>query len=238
MADEPVATQPAVTQGNEPEARTATGEIKDQQTTQPAGSANQEPVKTEAKTEPSTEGKAEGEAKPAEGVPEKYEFKAPEGRELDTKAIEAATPIFKELGLSNDQAQKLVDFQAAREAEAAAAGAKAYEDMRADWRGKVVKDPVIGDGREGLKPEVKANIARAIDSVGDAKTVDALKDALNLTGAGDHPAIVSAFNALGKLLSEGTAVKAGGPSAVKAPGSGPMTPARALFPNLPSSANP
>ena len=50
---------PAVTQGNEAAARTETGEIKDQQTTQPAGSANQETTKSTTETEPkSTDDKA------------------------------------------------------------------------------------------------------------------------------------------------------------------------------------
>ena len=234
MAEEAAAIPPEVVQGNEPAARTETGEIKDQQTTQTVTTPSE--TKLETKTEPSTETKTEGDKKAADTpvVPEKYEFKAPEGTQLDDKAIEAVTPIFKELGLTQDQANKLFAFQAAREAEAA----KIMTEMRADWRDKIIKDSTIGDGREGLKPEVKANIARAIDSVGDTKAVTALKEALDLTGAGDHPAIVAAFNTLGKLLSEGTAVKAGGAAPVKTPNSGPRNAAQALFPNLPSSANP
>ncbi|MDD1107598.1 peptidase, partial [Klebsiella pneumoniae] len=40
-------------------------------------------------------------------APEKYEFTAPEGAELDSKAVELFEPVARELGLSNDQAQKL-----------------------------------------------------------------------------------------------------------------------------------
>ena len=114
MADEAAVTQ-QVTQGNATEARTETGEIKDQQTSQATGSANQE-TKTEAKNEQaSTETKAETKAETktdAKGPPDKYEFKAPDGWtdkgwELDGAVIESATPLFKELGLTNDQAQKL-----------------------------------------------------------------------------------------------------------------------------------
>ena len=240
MADEAAVTQ-QVTQGNATEARTETGEIKDQQTSQATGSANQE-TKTEAKNEQaSTETKAETKAETktdAKGPPDKYEFKAPEGYEIDAKVVADAEPIFKELGLTNEQGQKLVDIYAKHSVETANQAQKAYEDFRTDLRNKVVADPAIGDGKEGLRPEVKANIARAIDSVGDAKAVTALKEALDLTGAGDHPAILGAFNALGKLLSEGTAVRAGGVAPVKAPGTGPRNAAQALFPNLPSSANP
>lgn len=239
MADEPQ-TQPAVTQGNEPAARTETGEIKDQQTTQPPGTANKDTTKS-AETKPATETKpAEGDKKSdAKGAPDKYEFKAPAGRELDAKAIEAVTPVFKELGLTQDQAQKLIDFQAARDSAANDANMKLVETTRTEWRDKVIKDPALGNGTDNLRPEVKANISRAIDAVGDAKAQEAFKEALDLTGAGDNPTIIAAMNTLGKLLSEGTAVRGGGPANTgqTAPGTAAKpSPAQALYPKLPTSA--
>lgn len=172
-------------------------------------------------------------------VPDKYEFKAPEGRELDAKAIEAATPIFKELGLTQDQAQKLIDLQVARDTEAATASEKLVSDTRAEWRDKVVKDPTLGDGKDNLRPEVKANIAKAMASLTpEMKT--SFTEALDMTGAGDNPAIIAAMNAFGKMLSEGTAVRGGGPSpnGQHAPGTNVKpTPAQAMYPKLPSSAS-
>lgn len=50
--------------------------------------------------------------KPAEGVPEAYEFAMPEGMELDQGLLDKATPTFKELGLTNEQASKLVGIYA------------------------------------------------------------------------------------------------------------------------------
>lgn len=48
----------------------------------------------------------------AEGAPEMYAFQAPEGYEFlvqrDQKLFDQYTPIFRELGLSNAQAEKLV----------------------------------------------------------------------------------------------------------------------------------
>lgn len=231
MADEQV-TQPVVTQGNETAARTETGEIKDQQTSQTVTTPETKPAET--KTEPSTETKAETKTEPGK-VPDKYEFKAPEGFELDAKAIADAEPIFKELGLSQEAASKLVDFYAKHSADALAEATKSYETTRVTWRDEIVKNPALGDGKEGLRPEVSANISKAMDALGDAKAVAAFKEALDLTGAGDNPAVVAAMNTFGKLLSEGTAVKAGGPAAVKAPGSAPTSAAKAMFPNLKSA---
>lgn len=235
MADEPVIAQAAEpTQGNAPDARTPTGEIKDQQATTTQDTSTQQNQQTDTKAQASTDKKADDKA--ASQVPDKYDFKAPEGFELDPKAIEAATPVFKELGLTNEQGQKIFDVYQKLTAEASEAPYKAYESLRSGWRNDIAKNPALGNGSDGLSDSAKANIARAIDSVGDAKAQTALKEALDITGAGDNPAIVAAFNALGKLLSEGTSVKAGAPAPVKAPAAGPQSVARALYPNLPSSS--
>jgi hypothetical protein len=48
-------------------------------------------------------------AEAAKNVPEKYEVKLPEGLEKDTSLLEKITPVFKELNITGEQAQKLVD---------------------------------------------------------------------------------------------------------------------------------
>jgi len=45
----------------------------------------------------------------AETTPEKYEFKLPEGITLDQVTLDKVSPVFKEIGLSNEKAQKMVD---------------------------------------------------------------------------------------------------------------------------------
>ena len=249
MAEEQ-ATPPVVTQGNATEARTETGEIKDQQTTQPAGTANQETAKTE--TKPATEGEKKPEAgkdgekkpeaaKPEPGkVPEKYDLTAPEGFTIDPKLVEEVTPMFKELGLDNAGAQKLTDFWNKQQADATEKANSAYETTRTTWRNDIIKSD-LGDGKEGLKPEVKANISKAIEAIGDVKQQQAFKEAMDITGAGDNPAIAHALNAFGKLLAEGTAVRGGGPAKTgqSAPGASERpSPAAAMYPNLASSSKP
>lgn len=238
MADEPVVTPatPEVVQGNAEAARTGTGEIKDQQGTQPQGIAD--PKTPESKPDTKAETKpAEGDKKPdPAAVPEKYDLKPPEGKELDPKLIEEITPLFKEMKLTNEQAQKLTDFYNKTVLGAADNAYEAYEDMRTANRDTIIKDPTLGNGTDGMKPEVTKNIAEVMSRIGDKATITAFKEAMDLTGAGDHPAFVKAFNTLGKLLAEGSAVKAGGPAAVVAPGAAPKSPAQALYPNLQSSA--
>ena len=53
----------------------------------------------------------------------KYEFTPPEGGELDANALAVFEPIAKELGLSQEQAQKLVDIYPQIQQQQAEAGA-------------------------------------------------------------------------------------------------------------------
>src|ERR1700690_2249897 len=209
--------------GNDPTTRAVDGTIKD-----PA-------------TPPTTDAKATAkEPAKAAAVPEKYDFKPPEGQKIDDKLVAEATPVFKELGLDNAQGQKLVDLYQKLTADQAGVGQKAYETMRTDWRNEVVKAADLGNGTDNLKPEVRANIARAMDNMGDAKAVADFKEAMDLTGVGDNPAIIRGLNEIGKKLSEGTAVRGGGPSAAgqSAPGAAPKSAAAAMYPNLATSSAP
>lgn len=224
MSDVALATPPTEPLGNDPSMRDPTGTIKEPttSTTEPTKPVETKPAET---------------AKPAEGVPDKYEFKPPEGRELDTKLIESATPVFKELGLTQAQAQGLFDLHNKLNADASAQLEQTMTAMRTEWRDKITADPALGDGKGNLNDAAKKDISTAMAAVGDAKAVADFKAALDLTGAGDHPAIASALRSLGRLLGEGTAVKGGGasPAGQKAPGSGPKTAAQAIYGNLPSS---
>ena len=237
MADEPVVVAQPL--GNEATVRDETGTI----VTNPTPETKPE---TTPETKPeSTEAKPEGEKKPAEAkpeagkVPDAYALTAPEGYEIDAKVLEEVTPIFKELGLDNAQAQRLADVWNKHSIDAAKAVEDAVTAQRTSWRDEITKDLTLGDGKDGFKADVKKNIATAISQIGDAKAQADFKAAMDLTGAGDNPAFARAMNAFGKLLGEGTAVRGAGPSpeGQKSPNAGPRNAAQALFPNLPSSAS-
>lgn len=239
MAEEtPTTLSPPIVEpmGNSAEARNPDGSQKDTSTTLIPDSEK----KTEAKTEASTEAKPEGEkkAEPAAGAPEKYEpFKAPEGFEFDTKAVELAAPVFKELGLNQTQAQQLMDLHAKLAQEASTKATETYESTRNGWRNDAIADKVIGNGKDGLNPEVASVVAKAIDSLEPA-LAKSVRDAMTLTGAGDNPAIIRAFYELGKRNGEGTLITGKGPATTgqTRPGSAPQSAAQAMYPNLPSSA--
>ena len=168
----------------------------------------------------------------AEGAPEKYEdFKAPEGFEIDKEALADALPVFKDLGLSQAAAQKLVDFYATVSQKAADAPVKLWQETQQKWIEEVKADPEIG----GKLDQVKATVSRAIDGLGDPKLANDFRAAMDYTGAGNNPAFIRAFYRLAEKVSEGGNVVGNRPSPLGqvAPGAAPKSAAHTLFPNLP-----
>jgi hypothetical protein len=170
-------------------------------------------------------------------VPEKYsDWKLPEGYELDSKVTEEASPIFKELGLTQDQAQKLVDFYAKHSLAASKDAIDSWMRTRSEWREQLKSDDQLGklvgsDGNFGPDSPLVVTINRALDGLQNPKLVSAFKDAMELTGGGDNPAFVRVLHALASKVTEGTTYAAGQPSAnsTRRP-----SPGAALYPNLPS----
>lgn len=137
--------------------------------------------------------KAEKEKKPA--APEKYEFTPPEGQELDANALAVFEPIAKELGLSQEQAQKLVDIYPQIQRQQA----EAWSKQVADWGEQVKADKEIG----GDKFNASVGAAqRALDQFGNTE----LREYLNASGLGNHPALVRFCAKVGKAMAEDTFV--------------------------------
>lgn len=229
MADEPQVTQTPL--ANDPSSRTETGEIKD--STTKIGSSPAESIGSKT-SETKSEGKA-GETKPLEGAPEKYEFKTPEGYEVDPGAMADASAMFKKHNLTQAQAQELMDVYTKHSVDSADAPYKQYATMREGWRNEMIKDNGLGNGADGLKPEVQANVAKLIDSLGQGPAA-AFREAMDLTGAGDHPAFIRAMNDLGRRFGEGTHVSGKGPTEPTRPNGAKPTAAQALWPTLPSGS--
>ncbi|HHA1506267.1 TPA: peptidase [Enterobacter hormaechei subsp. xiangfangensis] len=171
-----------------------------------------DPAKPEGdKPQPGTEGDNPQENKPAdgdkpadkpddkeqkaEGAPEKYEFKAGEGVELDTEALKDFEPVARELNLTNEQAQKLVDAYPKILAGVQQRQAEAWQKQTEVWAETVKADKEIGGDK------LTANLSaaqRALDQFGTPE----LKEYLNATGLGNHPDLVKTFVKIGKAMSE------------------------------------
>jgi hypothetical protein len=184
-----------------------------------------------AVTPPSTEKKPDDKPADKPVVPETYDFKAPDNYTLDPKLLETVTPIFKELGLTNEQAQKLVDIQIGREIANAKAPQDAYAATRTEWQTKTKADPEMS--AYGFD-NVKTDIGKVITAL-PADLQPAFREAMDITGAGDHPAFVKAMWKLASLVTEGSHVSGRGPSpqGQRAPGTNDKpSPAQAMYPKL------
>jgi hypothetical protein len=137
--------------------------------------------------------------KPA-GAPEKYEFTAPEGVVLDTKAVEQFEPIARELNLTNDQANKLVALQASIVKQQQ----EVWAQQRQTWESAVKTDKELGG------TALDGNIRLAQSALTKFGTPE-LRAALDTTGMGNHPELVRVFTRIGKAMAEDTFEK-GSPS--------------------------
>lgn len=242
MTDVTVTTQ-APPLANSPDARTPDGTIKDQGTpptnagSSPTPPDGQTPPKTETPPKSPTDGKTAvtDTGKPPEGAPEAYaDFKAPDGYEIDKAAMAKALPIFKELNLSQDGAQKLVDFYSAVSKEAAEAPLNLYANMQKDWR-----DEASTRFGKAIEPggAIVTEFATAIDGLLSPSLAKNFRAALDFTGVGNHPDFIEGFRVFAKALQPGTHVsgKAPSPGGQTAPGAQPKTAAQRLYPHLPSA---
>ncbi|CAM7035115.1 peptidase [Morganella morganii] len=144
-------------------------------------------------TESPDKGQKADPGKPAVAAPEKYEFKPAEGQELDAEAVKAFEPIAKELNLSNEQAQKLVDVYGSK------IMPKLVEQQAAQWQQQIEQwaEQVKADKDLGTDASIGA-AQKAMDKFGSPE----LKQYLNETGLGNHPELVRIFANIGKAMSE------------------------------------
>lgn len=128
--------------------------------------------------------------------PDAYaDFVMPEGVQVDEALLNEALPIFKDLGLNQDQAQKLVDFQAAQVQAGMQKQVDAFNDQKKEWLGLSTNDKEFG----GDKFDENVKIAQsAVNRFGTPE----LKQLLDDYGVGNHPEIVRFMVKVGRLTAE------------------------------------
>ena len=158
----------------------------------PGAGENENPLDQESPSAPESPDSA-----PTDGsVPEKYELEL-KGLQLDQSLVSEAEPIFRELGLSNKQANallpiapKLMDHaQATLMDQMIAAGDK----QRKAWLDAFVGDPHIGGAR---RAESESLAAKGMAAMGFGKD-HPFRKALNETGFGNHPDMIRMLRWIG-----------------------------------------
>ena len=151
---------------------------------------------------------------------EAKDLQFPEGFQADEKLVPDFLAITNKHSLSAEAVNELVALQARATKEASEAGSKLWSDTTEQWKKEVQDDPKIGG--QALEGNLR-NISKLLDAYGeDAAKV---REAFDVTGAGNHPAIVRFMVWAASQLNEGTSVS-GSPGAVSG-----MTLADKMFSN-------
>lgn len=208
MADEQNPTG-ATEVGSQPASQETQPQQQPQQAAPAQSNEQAQPNKEEQKQEPMPDALGEGlaamekqqaEQKPA--APEKYEpFKLGEDVMLDPETVEAYAQTAKELGLSQEQAQKVLDsvspsIQSKLRAELIASSKK--------WREQSQKDPEIGGADFQAKMSVAVGAYQKVAS-------PELHELLKCSGLGNHPEVIRMFYRVGKMISQDHGVSGSGP---------------------------
>lgn len=154
-------------------------------------------------------------------------LKVPEGFSLPQEQIDNLAAILGDEKMQHqDRAQALLDLHTKALQTATDGVTKFWTETQKKWAEDVAMDKDIGTGDKNspLKPEVKTAVAKLIDAHGGVE----LRRALDMTGAGNHPAVVKAFAKFAAQLTEGS-LRSGSP-----PGAKPRSGAQAMYPDLPS----
>jgi hypothetical protein len=144
--------------------------------------------------------------------------------------LKADDPKLKEFGdfLANDKlsplerGQALLDLYAGVAKQGREAATEAWNNVQKDWQTKTLADPVIGGAKWNVS---QATIAKAIDTLGPDLAAG-FREALDVTGAGNHPAVSKALHAWATKLTEGSHVGGTPPAA-------PPSIKDAFYPNSP-----
>tara|TARA_R100001377_G_C3192779_1_gene111299 strand:- start:1640 stop:2296 length:657 start_codon:yes stop_codon:yes gene_type:complete len=155
-----------------------------------------------------------------EGAPESYEaFDLPEGFELSEEFSSRFTEAAKDMNLSQDQAQFLINMQTDLQTSNVEALAENWTSLKNEWQAETKKDKEIGG------KEFSANLGVAKQALEKFGTPE-LSEAVELTGMGNHPEFIRLLYRVGKTLKEDKVMVEGANT------SAPVDRAKVLFPDM------
>ncbi len=140
----------------------------------------------------------------SDAIPDTYaDFTMPENITIDENALNQALPIFKELELTQEQAQKIVSLQAELVQASSQKQIDDFNQLKNDWRTEASNDKEIGGDK--FDENVKVGI-RAVDAYGTPE----LKQLLDEQGLGNHPEVIRFMVRVGQTLKEDVPGTTGG----------------------------
>ena len=152
-----------------------------------------------------------GSKAPKSEAPESYaDFTLPDGVELDAKVVEEAKTLAKELGLSQENAQRVADLLAKQSEATGPKAAKAFEEQQQaqvksihdEWVDQVKADKEVGGEK------LAENLAKAKAAM-EATTTPQLQMLLQRTGLGNNVEVIRHFLRIAPAFSEDKHVPSG-----------------------------
>lgn len=160
---------------------------------------------TDEERETEDQAKAD-EAKKNEGAPETYEdFKVPEGMEASQELVDEFKPVLKDLNLSQEKAQALIDFYTAKVLPGMQAkGLEVWNNELAQRQQAIEKDPEIGGEKLKATGETINRVANTF--LKPEETAELMEYSKRF---GDCPAFVKLLTRVGGAMKDDGVVMAG-----------------------------
>jgi len=145
----------------------------------------------------------DGDAAPLVGeAPEAYELTPPEGFTIDKTSLDVFDPVFRELGLTKEGAQKVVDaapaFVEHITNQVQNAQVQQIVDTRKQWADAALADPEIGGANLDRSKQYAASV---FDRYG-LKPDGPFRTLLNESGLANHPDMIRVFAKIGHDMGE------------------------------------
>jgi hypothetical protein len=145
------------------------------------------------------EDEEEEEPDEAAELPDKYDLTPPEGFEVNDEILAEADPIFRELKLTNEQANKLMPLAGTFAKRLFSAQQDAFQAQATDWAKTAKADAELG-GRNWQETETL--VAKALDHFAEGEGGAKFRTLLDETKLGNHPEMIRMFRKIGVALSE------------------------------------
>lgn len=128
---------------------------------------------------------------------EAYNLSLPEGVQLDAELLATATPVLKDIGLTNEQANKLVPLVTQVQERIYSQQQDEFAVVRTSWARATKQDPEIGGAKLA---ETQRLVGVALKAGGAAHKTHEFRELMNESGLGDHPAALRLFRRLGQII--------------------------------------
>jgi hypothetical protein len=150
---------------------------------------------------------------PAPTVPDKYDLKLPDKSTVDKAVVERTAAKARELGLSQEHAQKTLDYvhqeiDAAANAAVEASlkshlpGGAVWEQQVTEWGAASLADPELGNNNPEQMAKMSTLAKEVVAKFGDKESIEFIES----NPLSSHPAFLRLLTRIGKASAEGSLV--------------------------------